>query len=120
MAAILESTLAASERRVLEDFAERVRARWGDQLERVAVFGSCARGDVSDESDVDVIVVLHMDTKEEDRATREAWELLGEAKRAIGAYPPVSLIVFSEPRFAELRARERRFALDIEAEGIRL
>jgi hypothetical protein len=36
------------------------------------------------------------------------------------AAAPISLIVLAEDRFAELLRRERRFAVDVEAEGIRL
>jgi uncharacterized protein len=32
---------------------------YGDRLERVALFGSCARGDAHAESDYDVAVFLH-------------------------------------------------------------
>lgn len=42
----------------LNDARERLRALYGDRLQRVILYGSQARGDAGPESDVDVLVVL--------------------------------------------------------------
>jgi hypothetical protein len=39
-------------------FAEAVRARYGDRVERIVLFGSRARGDAREDSDWDVAVFL--------------------------------------------------------------
>jgi predicted nucleotidyltransferase len=63
---------------LLADLARRLRLHLGERLERVVLFGSRARGDVTEESDIDALAIDH------------------------------------------LRRRERRFAADIDAEGIPL
>ncbi len=44
-------------RRIAEDFARRLKARYGDRIERIILFGSVARGQHRDDSDVDLLVV---------------------------------------------------------------
>jgi uncharacterized protein len=117
---VLAYTLTPGQRAVLTDFADRLRAHFGDRLERVVIFGSRARGDVHEESDIDVLVLVREPLEAEGRASSVAWQLLADATKAATVYVPVSLIVFAEERFSELKRRERRFALDIEKEGIRL
>jgi len=50
--------LRSDERVGLAAFVERLRQRYGEELLRVVLFGSKARGDFDAESDVDVLVVL--------------------------------------------------------------
>ncbi len=61
--------LRPNERAGLTTFVERLRQRYGDELLRVVLFGSKARGDFDAESDVDVLVVLR---------ERDHWKLLHE------------------------------------------
>ena len=44
-------------RRIAEDFARRLKAKYGDRIEHVVLFGSVARGDHRADSDVDLLVV---------------------------------------------------------------
>lgn len=41
------------------EFAEKVRELYGDRLDKVVLFGSYARGEQHEESDVDFLVVLN-------------------------------------------------------------
>ena len=50
--------LAEHERLALAELVERLRRRYGDDLLRVVLFGSKARGDFDEESDLDVLVVV--------------------------------------------------------------
>jgi predicted nucleotidyltransferase len=58
-------------RRVLSDYRTRLEARFGPRLQQVRQFGSWARGEANEHSDVDVAVVV-------DDLTHEEW---GEAVR---------------------------------------
>ena len=53
-------------RRLLEKFAAKVRTRYPEA--RVRAFGSCARGNATKGSDLDICVVLHR-MQPEDRLT---------------------------------------------------
>ena len=48
----------ASVRAALDEARRRLDALYGDRLVRVVLYGSQARGDAHDDSDVDVLVVL--------------------------------------------------------------
>lgn len=118
---ILEHTLGTDERAVLDDLVSRLRANFGDRVARIAVFGSRARGDVTGESDIDLLIVLKIPTEAEETATNDVWNLLRLAReRAPRIHVPLAPAVFSEEHFEKLRRRERRFALDTDAEGIPL
>ncbi len=79
-------------RAVLADFVAALRAKYGDNLDRVLLFGSRARGDYDEDSDVDLIVVLrHI---EDNRAVRKdirnlAYELSFGSDRAVVVCPIV-------------------------------
>jgi uncharacterized protein len=119
--AILQYTLSPPERRVVDAFAAAVWAHFDDRVERIAVFGSRARGDVHGESDIDVIVVLRIPVSDETYADTIVRRMLDDAWRLEPEhYVPISVIVMAWERFQAILTRERRFALDIEREGIRL
>jgi len=44
-------------RRLAEEFAIRLKAKYGERIQNVILFGSVARGDYREESDIDVLVV---------------------------------------------------------------
>ena len=45
-------------RAALDDFIAAVKAEYGERLEHIVLYGSRARGDARQDSDVDVLVVL--------------------------------------------------------------
>jgi len=112
--------LSAAERHVLSTFADLLRQRYGEQLARLVVLGSRARGDVSDDSDIDVLVVLDVPIEQEASAVDAVCALVTEAKRCEPAYVPISTIVMASSRYGDLLRTERRLALDAEREGIAL
>ncbi|NOZ76875.1 MAG: nucleotidyltransferase domain-containing protein [Euryarchaeota archaeon] len=52
----------------LEEFVKRAKDEHGPKIEKIILFGSYARGDYSEESDVDILVVW---TGEEEEGWRE-------------------------------------------------
>ena len=43
---------------VIESFAEEVKRIYGEKLQSVILYGSCARGTFQDDSDIDVLLLL--------------------------------------------------------------
>lgn len=102
-------------REILEEIKKELIALVGDRLLRIVLFGSRARGDHSDHSDVDLAIVIRGLTRDlKHRVLEKVAEI--ELKHLM----PVSAFVVSEEEFNRLKERERRIALDIESEGIPL
>jgi len=73
--AVKKISLAAQDLQALQDFTAYLQASIPDQIELLALFGSKARGDSKQESDIDVLVIL----SREDRKLRR--EILRQAAR---------------------------------------
>ena len=92
--------------------------RFGARLRELVLYGSHARGQAHDESDVDVLVVVEGLTEDE---RREVFDLAYEADAAEReAWVGLSTLVYSTDQVAEMRARERLLLRDIDREGIRV
>lgn len=70
--------LTRNERAALEHFVAQLRERYANQIVRVALFGSKARGDFDAESDLDVFVLV----------TSDDWRL---QDRIVSLSSPISL-----------------------------
>jgi predicted nucleotidyltransferase len=100
---------------ILRELKRSLEKLLGDELVSVVLFGSMARGDYHDESDMAVAVIVHGLTR------RLKGQILDEvAELELEHHMPLSVLVFSEEEFDRLKKRERRIALDIEREGISL
>ena len=49
---------------VMEIFAAEARRIYGNSLRGIILYGSCARGDFSSDSDIDVLVLLNVPSEE--------------------------------------------------------
>ena len=103
------------ENKALIELKDDLRGLLGHSLVRLSLFGSRARGDYDDESDIDIaIIVRGLSRKLKNQILHRVAEI--ELKYLV----PMSTLVFSEEDFSRLKKRERRIALDIETEGIPL
>ena len=104
--------------RALGRLRAALQARFGGRLRELVLYGSYARGQAHDESDVDVLVVVDGLTEAE---RREVFDLAYDADAAEReAWVGLSTLVYSADQVAELRARERLLLLDIDREGVRI
>ena len=49
---------------LLKKFVDRMKSQLGDKMIKIVVYGSYARGEVSDESDIDIMVFIDADPGE--------------------------------------------------------
>jgi predicted nucleotidyltransferase len=107
--------LPSTTRAAVSEFSTHVRACFGHRLAQLALFGSHARGEATEDSDVDILVVIDdLDSAD----TRQIDAIVGDILTRTDVI--LSPLVMRTARFDELRARERRLAADIEREGIPL
>jgi len=75
-------TIPRTVEETLDAFVAGVRARFGARVAGIRLFGSYARGEANDESDVDCLVLLDHVEREDDRAITDlsadlTWQLAG-------------------------------------------
>lgn len=97
----------------LVDYAARLRWRFGDRLRWVRLFGSWARGEARDDSDIDVAVVIEGMTRDE---WREAVGMVFDTEMATEVV--LTALALSGERFDTLLAQERGIAEDILRDGV--
>jgi predicted nucleotidyltransferase len=111
----LPPTLSASESAALREFIAAARAVLGPELREARLFGSRARGEGHEHSDLDVALIVGAGGRAQRRAL---YDLAFDVGLAHGV--ELAPVVFEERQFQELKRRERLVALDIEREGIAL
>ena len=103
-------------RQTVDAFLEGLREHFGSRLAGVRLFGSYARGEAHEDSDVDCLVLLDRIAPEDERAITD---LTGDLTWQVGGVV-ISPLIMSVDRFNAWKASERRAALEIEREGIPL
>ena len=107
--------LATPDQRALEEFVEYLQKSVPDQVEYVALFGSKARGDSQQDSDIDVLVIL----SKEDRELRR--EILKQAARFSLEYDVLlSPRVIGAERWEKLRGFSLYQNVQREATGLEI
>lgn len=103
----------ASLRPALAEYASRLRELFGDRLSDVRLFGSFARGEAHEDSDVDVLVLI------DGLTDFEIGIVAGEvAPLIVKTGLPLAPLPMSTERLAELRRSRRGLALSLDEEGI--
>ena len=93
-------------------FAEELRKRYGQAVLDVRLFGSFARGEADEESDVDVAVVLE---RVDWTTQRDVIDLATDIGLPLDLR--ISPSIFDAETYATWRAQERPLVMDIERQG---
>lgn len=101
----------------LDDFARAIRKRFGERVAEIVLFGSYARGEAGEDSDVDVLVLIDGLT---DMEELEVVDLASAIKYAREEWVGLAPLPLSTTRAQELRARGRMLWRDIAAQGVSL
>jgi predicted nucleotidyltransferase len=103
--------MSPAEREILEGFRAALQEKL--RLHSLALFGSRARGDAGEDSDMDVLVVVPIRSKEiEDYISDCAWEVA--APQGIVLVP----VVFSREEWEDGPERSSLLAQSVRQEGI--
>jgi len=107
--------LSSAEREALSLFRENLKEAYAGQLVKTVLFGSRARREGSEDSDIDLLVLL----KNEEHSLRKG--ILDKAgdiflEKGVNITP----LVMSSERYEWLREIERGIALEIERDGIEI
>jgi len=105
--------LTKKERGVIEEFKRRVEGQFPGELVNMLVFGSKARGDATEESDIDVIVISRSDDKKLAKDIRYTGYDL-EIEHGI----ILSIQVYSEKHINYLRNIPAQFIQNVDREAV--
>ena len=107
--------LAPDVQEALGEARRRLQAIYGDRLRRVILYGSRARGDATETSDVDLLVVLDGPIDDRYQEIKRAGTLWGELLSKYGL--SFSVKPYAEEDYRDLR---RPFMQNVHEEGIEL
>lgn len=111
----LPAHLSPAEADAIAELVDAARAMLGAHLHEVLLFGSRARGEGNEDSDIDLALVV---TPEGRARKNEVYDVAHD----IGFHHHVLLAptLIERERLDELRRRERLFAAELDRDGIRL
>lgn len=107
--------LSETEKTALENFKNRLVDRFGDLIVELRLFGSRSRGEGHEWSDLDVAVVV---AREQQRLRRDIYDIAADI--FLDEEINISPLVWEKQKYEWLRSIERKIAVDVEREGIRL
>jgi uncharacterized protein len=99
---------------LLKELKEELRALYGERLVKVVLYGSQARGDADENSDIDVLVVLKEPFNRSAEITRTA---ALAAKLSLAFDTLIALVHVSEKDFHE---RQSPLMINVRREGVAL
>ena len=104
---------------ILNDFTGGAKEIFGEKLRDVILFGSYARGDYTDESDVDIVVLADIPREEETNYTDDIISLISNVDKKYGYSVLLSPIILSYSFYEKWR-ETIPFYRTIKKEGVRI
>ena len=109
----MSRALPVSLRPALDEYVARLRVVFGHRLAEVRLFGSFARGEANEDSDVDVLVLVDgLTNLEIGVAAGEVAAVIQKTGLALAPLP------MATERLAELRRQGSALARDLDADGL--
>lgn len=93
-------------------FAEKISKELGSRVKRVILYGSAARGELREESDVDVLVVVD---RKDSEVVKKIEDIAFESMHR-GVF--ISPVIIEEKVYQEMLRERYPFIMNVEAEGI--
>lgn len=102
-------------KKALDDFAEEMKGRHGEKIEEIILYGSYARGEETEESDVDVLVIWK---NELIRGRKIAAEIATKALIDHGVL--ISPKVISPENYEKMAEQNVPFVENVQEEGMKI
>ena len=89
--------MPAAKREIIMSFARKVRRILGKNLKQVILYGSYARGDYTEDSDIDIMVLTTLTDKEIEQIETEIYDLAFDYLMDYGV--DISVVIKNEEQF---------------------
>ncbi|MFP4395127.1 MAG: nucleotidyltransferase domain-containing protein [Anaerolineales bacterium] len=110
--------LTENERAALEAFVSRLHQHYGDDVLRVDLFGSKARGDFDAESDIDVLIVARFPEDEHWKHWKQITDIAWDVELEYGIV--MSTVIKTPVEFNRMQRDRLLLYRNIEEDGITL
>jgi predicted nucleotidyltransferase len=107
--------LAPNEQAAVTEYVACIRKRFAEDVLSVTLFGSKARGDMSAESDIDLLVLVDEESRE---IRSELWRIASDVSLEYNVV--LSVRIFAQSRWAETRRIRLPLYRAIVADGVPL
>ena len=87
--------------RAVTELAAKAKEAYGNKLKQVIMFGSCARGDYTNESDIDVLLLLDVSAEEVPRERKAIFPIVHDIDRNFNYEILMAPIIQSYQQFEE-------------------
>jgi len=105
--------ITKSEKEVVEDFKRRIEEKYPGKITEVLVFGSKAKGNATEDSDIDILVIIYTENKQVVKEIRNIGYDLEIENDFI-----LSIQVFSEKYINYLRSIPTQFIQNVDSVAI--
>ena len=110
-------TMSKKIKEILDQFRKKVFSEFSEQIIKIFVYGSCARGEERPDSDLDLLVIVKRKSDSlEEKIKDIAYEIMWEWNFT----PLISVEIFEEEYFKRLEKMGSSFYRAIQIEGILL
>jgi len=110
----MREELNARYRQAAEEFAKKVVAELGDQVDSIVLYGSVARGEAREDSDIDVLVI----SPDPEAIRNQISDVRGDFNHETGYEFLISLAQYSRDRLTKTRERGSPFIEEVLHDGI--
>ncbi len=104
---------------VLSEFLKYSKTQFGNELKEMILYGSYARGDYDEESDVDIAVIMEVSQGNENKFNKQLVDIMGEIYEKSGYNIVLSPIVISSELFEKWK-NDLPFYRNVDREGVRI
>lgn len=102
---------------ILEILSKVYQSVYGENLEKVILYGSYARGDYDSESDIDVVALVRGDRKQLQEQLKQIWDVSAELELQYGTIVSPTVIPYEE---YEQYREDLPYYRNIEKEGVEI
>ena len=104
---------------ILAEFFKLSKIHFGDELKETILFGSYARGDFDEESDIDIALIMEVPHENENKFNKQIVEIMSNLYEEYGYNTVLSPIVISR-EFFEKWKNDLPFYRNVNTEGVRI